>query len=220
MVNVSCQSAARELKPFEGVVVRLDQSSGHVVEIEATTPLEEGWLEQVACVPNTREHESLLVIAAKPSEVHAALLMAGFKAGSPGRWTYEDNAFGAVDPTGEKLEIAVRYTNDIDETMEHSIRQWMRDPRDHQRHPDQPWVFGGSSIQPNPPSMGPGEHYVADYTGSIIGIVTFGDEVIGYGRVLADQVSVQDPVWEADSDAMPPAGTKVTLIIREFSRAR
>jgi hypothetical protein len=47
--------------------------------------------------------------------------------------------------------------------------------------------------------------------------VTFGDEVIGYGRVLADQDVVQDPVWEANPDTMPPPGTEVTLIIRKFS---
>ena len=45
--------------------------------------LELGWLEQVACAPATREHESLVVVNAKPSHIHAALLMAGFEPGTP-----------------------------------------------------------------------------------------------------------------------------------------
>jgi len=214
------ERAAEPIHPFDGIAVQLDIVHGNSVEIDAITPLEEGWLEQVACAPNTREHESLLVIEAKPSQVHAALLMAGFEPGSPGRWTYENKSFGAVDPIGEKLELFVRYPDETGADIEQSIRQWMRDPREPDRQPDQPWVFGGSSIQPNPPSMGPGEHYVADFSGSIIGIVTFGDEVIGYGRVLSDQDAVQDPSWEANPDTMPPPGTKVTLIIRKFEKAK
>ena len=42
-----------------------------------------GWLEQVACMVGTREHESLVVVEAKPSEVHAALLLLGLEPGTP-----------------------------------------------------------------------------------------------------------------------------------------
>lgn len=210
------QPEARVIKPFDGVLVRLDPVRGNQVEVQAVTCLEEGWLEQVACMPQTREHESLVVMRVKPSHVHAALILAEFQAGAPGRWTYENKTFGAVDPTGEKIEIDVRYTDERGVQQEHSVRKWMRSPDDAARQPDQPWVFGGSRFAANPQSMGPGEHYVADQTGSIIGVVTFGDEVVGYGRVLADQDAVQDPAWEANPDTMPPPGTAVTVILRKF----
>jgi hypothetical protein len=77
-------------------------------------------------------------------------------------------------------------------------------------------VFGGSIMAANPEFMGPGEHYVADMSGSIIGLVTFGDETIGFHRVLADQEAVQDPIWEANPVTMPPPGTEVTLVITRF----
>ena len=68
----------------------------------------------------------------------------------------------------------------------------------------------------NPKAMGPGEHYVADESGSIIGLVTFGDEVIGFSRVLADQDAVQEPEWEVNTAAIPPMGTSVTLVLKRF----
>ena len=35
---------------------------------------------------------------AKPSEIHFALLMAGFEPGRPGRWSFEDDAFTFEPP--------------------------------------------------------------------------------------------------------------------------
>ncbi len=66
--------------------------------------------------------------------------------------------------------------------------------------------------------MGEGEHYVADYSGSIIGLVTFGDEVIGFSEVIADQAAVQEPEWIVDTDRVPPIGTEVTVVIRRFTQ--
>ena len=48
--------APAEVHPFEGITVLRDQPA---VEIEAWSCLESGWLEQIACSPNTREHESV-----------------------------------------------------------------------------------------------------------------------------------------------------------------
>ena len=54
---------------------------------------------------------------------------------------------------------------------------------------------------------------VADATGSVIGLVTFGDEVVGFSRVFADDAAVRPPEWEADDEAMPPVGTAATIIL-------
>ncbi|MCI0677171.1 MAG: YdjY domain-containing protein [Phycisphaerales bacterium] len=208
----------RVVQPFEGVTVHL-QGDASRVEIAAKTCLDEGWLEQIACGPKTREHESLVVISAKPSQIHAALLWAGFEPGAPGKWTYENNTIGTIDPKGELLEVLVRYRQRDAHTAEHSIRRWIRDGSGGgQPFPDEPWVFGGSIIAPNTASMGPGEHYVADFTGSIIGLVTFGDEIIGFSRVLSDQADVQAPVWEVDSANVPPVGSDATLILKRYQK--
>jgi hypothetical protein len=215
------------VKPFPGVTVLIDtrDASKSLVEIKAYTCLDAGWLEQVACMPGTREHESLMVVDAKPSQVHAAMMMADFKPGRPGRWTYENQKFGAIDPVGENVAIRVRYQDDSGKVIEHPVGDWIRAPaavgkdgieKPAKPFPQEPWVFGGSVIAPNTPEMEPGEHYVADMTGSLIGLVTFGDETIGFSRVLSDQDAVQEPVWEANTPKMPKPGTPVTIIIRKW----
>ncbi|MBU3683271.1 MAG: hypothetical protein FGM39_04540 [Phycisphaerales bacterium] len=69
-------------------------------------------------------------------------------------------------------------------------------------------------MRPNTPSMGPGEHYGADRTGSIVGIVTFGDEAIACDEVISDQSEVDAPQWQARTERMPEPGTRVKLVIR------
>ena len=79
--------------------------------------------------------------------------------------------------------------------------------------PEGAWVFAGSSFAENPEWMGSGKHYVADLTGSIIGLVTFGDEVIGYERVMSDQEAVEPTQWRVNTGHLPPVGTPVTVIL-------
>jgi hypothetical protein len=208
-------ASPRVLEPFEGITVRPDVP---VVEIEAWSCLEAGWLEQIACAPRTREHETLVVIKAKPSDVHAALLLAGFAPGTPGSWSFEDEAVSFTPPTGDRLEVLVRYELD-GRTVEEPIRSWMVDAEGRPSFPDTAWVFAGSLFAPNPDWMGPGEHYVADHTGSIIGLVTFGDEVVGFEEVFSDQQSVQPLAWQVRIDHVPPVGTPVTVILHRAAPA-
>ena len=212
-LSSGCAGTAREprvLEPFEGITVRPDVP---VVEIEAWSCLEAGWLEQIACSPRTREHETLVVIKAKPSDVHAALLLAGIQHGTPGSWSFEDEAVSFTPPTGDRLEVLVRYELD-GRTVEEPIRTWMADAEGRSSFPDTAWVFAGSLFAENPDWMGPGEHYVADQTGSIIGLVTFGDEVVGFEEVFSDQQSIQPLAWQVRIDHVPPVGTPVTVILR------
>jgi hypothetical protein len=201
--------APRVVHPCEGITVRPDD---RVVEIEGWACLEAGWLEQIACAPRSREHESLVVVKARPSDVHAALLLAGFEHGAPGRWSYADGEISFTPPTGDRLEVRARYERE-GQTIEESIRSWIVDAGGIPSFPGTPWVFAGSEEVENPDWMGPGKHYVADQTGSIIGLVTFGDEVVGFEEVLADQQSVQPLEWQVGIQRVPPVGTPVTLIL-------
>ncbi len=198
---------------YEGMAVYL---AGGVVEVEAFVCLDAGWLEQIACSPGTREHEALVVIETRPRDLHEALLMSGFEAGAPGQWSYDDGVVAVTPPTGDTVEIFVRYQKD-GRTVQEPIGAWIVGAEDDRPFPDRAWVFAGSSFAENPEWMGPGEHYVADLTGSIIGLVTFGDEVIGYERVLADQEAVEPTQWRVNTGQVPPIGTPVTVILRTRS---
>jgi hypothetical protein len=190
--------------------------NGRLVEVDGFVCLDIGWLEQIACSPNTREHEALVVIPAKPSAIHAALLAAGFESGTPGRWSYPNNEFRFVAPTGDAVDVFVRYADANGAEVTHAIRRWIIDHEGRFEFPDTPWIFGGSRLTaPDSPNK-PGEHYMADTTGSIIGLVTFGDELIGLQEVIADQSAVHAPQWVVATDRMPSIGTEVTLIIKPY----
>ena len=53
--------------------------------------------------------------------------------------------------------------------------------------------------------------YLADESGSVVGLVTFGDEVVALQEVLPDRVAVQPAHFQARTEAMPDEGTPVTL---------
>jgi len=205
------------LEPFAGVVVVPEEQ---VVRLRGWVCIEAGWLEQIACAPQSREHESLIVIESEPSQVHAALLSAGFTRGAPGGWSFEHEELQFHPPTGAAVAVSVEYARNDGTLAEDPIRAWIRDAAGEKAFPDAPWVFGGSRIETNVPAMGAGQHYLADMTGSIIGLVTFGDEVLGFSRVLADQAAVQEPEWVVNTDRIPPVEQEVFVIIRPYREAK
>ena len=202
---------APDARPIDlGPGLRVDRARREVT-VDAEVACDRGWLEQAACKAGTREHESLLAIEVPPSRIHAGILLAGAVPGSPGSWTPgpDGTSVVRVRPTGTPLELFVRTPSG-----EVPVSDWVHDPAGGRTFPAQPWVFAGSRTRLNTPSMGPGEHYVADRTGSIVGIVTFGDETIAFDEVLSDQAEVDAPQWQARTERMPAPGTRVELVIR------
>lgn len=216
-ILVGCASSSRDVGMTifaEGV--RVDRARG-IVEVDAEVAIDVGVLEAAACLNKTREHESVVVVRTMPSVVHAALLFAGFKPGTPGAWHEVHFPSGRFDrleltpPRGELLAIDVR--NSSGQCV--PLSRWIRGTDGIRAFPPQPWVFSGSRFAVNPRSWNePGEHYVADYTGQLIGVVTFGDEVIAFDEVLPDRVEFASPEWEVDSSVIPPPGTAVVLVMR------
>ncbi|MFM8818370.1 MAG: YdjY domain-containing protein [Phycisphaerales bacterium] len=193
-----------------GSDLSVDRERREVV-VDAEVACNRGWLEQAACRAGTREHESLLAIQNPPATIHACLLLAGAEPGAPGSWKQgaDGTSVVRVPPTGSRLELFVRLpSGDV------PISEWIHDPVGGRVFPVQPWVFAGSQMRPNTPSMGPGKHYVADRTGSIVGIVTFGDEMIACDEVISDKAEVDAPQWQARTERMPEPGTRVKLVIR------
>ena len=215
--------------------VRVDRAQ-QLVALDGTVVLTEGFLEQLVCTPSTRVHESLIAIDAMPREVHAALLLAGLEPGAPGRWQEVADGAGGwrvdrVRPSGPRVDVTVRWTGPDRTSRETPILDWVRRvdasgnlsaPPGGGAHgsPSGHLVFAGSRIRANAPSMGPGEHYVADFTGSVVGLVTFGDEVIAYDEVIADRVEIDPAAWSAWTERMPPEGTRVEVLIRAHGSSR
>ena len=200
-----------------------DRQRGEVL-VDARIATREGWLEQLVCKSGTREHESLLAVAVQPSLIHAALLFVGAQPGAPGAWREEQDEGGAwriayTSPTGTPVEVFARVRSDSGE-RDDPLCEWIRGAREEggkiveQRFPCDAFVFAGSHVRPNPPSLGSGDHYVADFTGSIVGLVTFGDEMIAFREVIPDRVDLAPAVWTANTARIPPEGSTVQLVIR------
>ena len=170
--------------------------------------MQEGWLEVGVCRQGTREHETVVATTCLPSVVHAAMLLAGFEPGSPA-WYAADGSSGPASGDPVAVEIHIE-----DESGVKRIVPLASAVDDERGDPDLRWVFAGSSFQPNPPQMGPGEFYTADYAGTIVGLTTFGDEVVAALEVRSPEIGIDPAVWKIRPGVLPPPGSPVTLVLR------
>ncbi|MDG2031705.1 MAG: YdjY domain-containing protein [Phycisphaerales bacterium] len=208
------------LKPIElpsGIVV--DREAREVV-VPAFVSIDVGWLEQVVCVRNTRDHEAILVVDVLPSQVHAALVLLGLDSGTPGYWRFEEMEgeirprVSRMQPEGDQVRVTVRRVSG-DRTSDEPISSWIVNAEDAGDFTEQPWVFGGSTFVRFTPD-GP-ERYSADQSGSLVGLVTFGDEVLGLRGVRSDQVDVDAALWGVRTNVVPGPGTRVELILAPWA---
>jgi hypothetical protein len=209
---VACTTPSTVLTVHPQVRAVLAQKA---VELEGRIACRQGFLEQLVCRQGTRDHESLIVTTAPASAVHAALLAAGLQAGTPGSWSVDrSGALQLIQPQGETVQVLVRW---VDATGERTqpLAQWMVNTRADPGQPAPAFVFAGSRFR----RMADGsERYAADDSGSIVGLVTFGDEVVAMRTVIPDKVDVAPAAWKARTDDIPPEGSVVTVIFRALEQ--
>lgn len=211
--------ALKEVFPFIRVDVgaRVVEFDGEIA-IDAhheATPLV--YLEVFACTRDTREHESIVVTRARPSLVHAALLAAGFKEGKPGSWGWraEEQKLEAIPPSGDALRVYLVVDGREIPMGETAIHALTGEPLAWTLGLERGasgggFVFAGSVMR----QRGGAERYEADGAGTLVGLATFGSEVIAWGRVYSHEASVEEPAWIANKEVVPRRGTKVAVRIR------
>lgn len=176
---------------------------GGRVDLPGWIALSEGWLEVAVCRQGTREHESIVATMVRPSVVHSAMLLAGFEPGSPAVYRTDappEPAHGA--PVTISLEIDGAAAIPLIAAIE-----------DERGNPSLEWVFAGSGFRPNPESMGPGEFYMADYAGTIVGLTAFGDEVVAAVELRSPEIGIDPAVWRVRPGVLPPEGTPVRIVL-------
>lgn len=206
-------SSLRDVFPH----VRVDVSAG-IVEFDASVPIDAHdertplvYLEVVACPPDTKEHESLLVTSARGRDIHAALLMIGLQGGAPARWDWTGPSLVAHPPSGDAVEIIAAWGEGASARQDR-ITTWIISKRD-QTTLDADggrFVFAGSRMV----SRGGVERYEAEGAGTLIGLTTFGSEMIAWSNLYHHDSSIADPQWIANAATMPPRGTRVVVRIR------
>lgn len=209
-------SGMREV--FPGVRVDLDAG---VVEFDGVVPMDchhpdtpHIYLEVVVCIPDTREHESLVMTRAVPSHVHAALLMLGAQPGAPGEWRWEGGRAVYEPPIGDEVHVSFRTRRD-GKTVEHSAHEWIIDVNTGAHPPARPWVFAGSRFIVRQGFRG----YDADRAGNLVGLATFGNETVAWSEVFSPESAIDEPVWIANTALVPRFGEPVTVVLRVNSPA-
>lgn len=198
-------------EPFPGVRVDL---GARTVEFDGFVPIDAHsddtptvYLELTICSPDTREHESLVVTNAKPSHIHAALLMIGLTPGKPGEWDVQDGALTFTAPEGERVRMLFIWKGPDGRERADDPAAWVKHAQTGERFPSDTFVFAGSRFV----RRAGAEVYDADGAGTVAGLTTFGSELLAWPTVISHEAAVETPVWIADRSAAPRAGTPVTV---------
>lgn len=196
-----------------GRLVEFDAEVSPILVKDDRAPLL--YLEVLTCIPGTREHETLVVSSAKASHVHAALLAVGAKAGTPGGFEWTEKTLRPIEASGSRVDVRFVY-DDNGQEREIDPLEWVvnagdgRGFRSFEAGRDVGFVFAGSRIV----KVAGTERYAGDLGGNIVGLTTFGDEVIGLSKTISPEAAVQAPEWVAKLDAIPPAGTAIKVRVR------
>ena len=215
--------AALEKLKLPGVKINLEE---WCVDVESSVCLETGTLELIACIKDSKEHESVVVVEAKPSHIHTALLLIGAKAGNPAmRKPIDKESMRFVDlpPRGGAIDVFLVVKDESGKEVEKPISAFLTraehysgrphdDEEEDQDFPTHTFLYAGSILHGG---GGEGEKprtYVCDRSGNVISISTFGDELLCLPGIHAHANGAL--MWEIKPDSLPKVGTKVTLRLR------
>lgn len=200
-------------------------SKDRCLDVEASVCLDGGALELIACTKGSKEHESVIVVAARPIHIHTALLLLGAKNGSPARReAIGDQEARWVDlpPKGDLIDVFLEFKDSAGKLTERPISDFITRsslnapspgaiPTEGDKAPRFPstFIFAGSQVV----DSGPGpKTYLAERSGHVISIATFGDEMLCLPEVHSQDNGAL--MWSIDPTHLPKKGTPVTLRLR------
>ena len=198
------------------------------VDVEATVCLREGTLELVACTKDSKEHESIVAIAARPMHVHAALLLLGAEPGNPAIMKPvegEDTSWLKVPPRGDLVEVSLVWKKEGGELVERPISDFIvradsdgiegKEDKERESLPTHAFLFAGSRLIAN--GEGP-RIYLSDRSGNLISLATFGDELLCLPGVHSRENGAL--LWEINATQLPELGAEVILRLRPKMRKK
>lgn len=222
---------ARKPVKLPGIVIDFEK---RCVDLEATVCLDRGLLELVACAKGSKEHESIVAVSAKAVHIHTVLLLLGANNGNPAmrKQVGEDEKRWVNDPPrGDPIDVFLVTTNKDGTAIERPISDFIvrsservdevdgavitapnqTEQREDEKEARLPhtFLFAGSRLRDNGP--GP-RQYLADSSGNVISIATFGDEILCLPFHQTQENGAL--MWQVKPESLPKAGTKVTLRLR------
>jgi len=189
----------RRLAP--GGKVWLDAKNKRVVTVGEVC-LREGQLEMFACLKGTKEHESILAVPTKAYVVHAALVALGAEPGAPAQFIPEYKA-----AHGPRVDVTLFWTDTKGQRRHANAEEWIRDAKTG-KPMTEGWVFGGSGFWKDDAT---GEQFYKAEDGDFICISNFNSAMLDLP--IESSQSNEALLYEAFTDHIPPAGTKVSLVL-------
>lgn len=173
------------------------------------------YIKQILATHDSEDRRAILLTEVLPSDLHEGLLTSGLDHGEPGliNQYVDEQGIGVtqrIAATGEAVRVSVVF-NDPETGRLRSAdpMDWVVHETTGQRFASRGLVFAGSNVR----LVEGNELYDADLSGTVIGLLTLGTEVIGLDRTISIHGEIDDPVWVIDFGALPPPGWPVRIRI-------
>lgn len=166
-------------------------------------------LEVLVCKSGTKEHEAILRTDIDARYIHAALLAAGAKPGSPVSFYNPETKKPEYKPaTGTAIDVLVHYSKG-GKVFTHKAQEWILDGKT-KKDMAYSWVFAGSKFLKNTDRPNDPDHYCAN-NGEVISISNFVDSMLDVPVEVS--AANDDLIFAAKADRIPPLLSGVWVIL-------
>lgn len=117
----AAKKADAKLVPLNKQETVLLDAEGKRLILKSEVAMREGLLEMLACLKQTKEHESVLSVATKAQTIHAGLLALGAEPGEGVQFTPEFRS-----PTGQKVDIFLTWRDEDEKLHRVPAQSWVR----------------------------------------------------------------------------------------------
>lgn len=199
----------KKVKIGKNVILQILPGDKRRVLINAEVCRREDQLEQLLCRKLTKEHEAILAADVDARHIHAALLAAKAKPGSPVQFRPYKAA------SGTKIKVLLRYKDKNGDEVTVPAQKWIRNFQT-KKDMAYDWVFAGSKLFP-PAEMGQEPYYAAN-DGDVICVSNFDTAMLDLPVNLSNENA--QLVFEANTARIPPLNTPVLVILEPVPEAK
>jgi len=172
------------------------------VYLDGFVTMREGPLEMFACPVGSKEHESIIATLAQPSEVHAALLAIGGRAGTPVQFLPD-----FVPATGQRIRVWICYRDPKGQFQVADAKTWVQNSKTKETLQTD-WVFSGSGFWKDPNDGR--EYYRAD-GGDMICVSNFSTAMMDLP--IASSAEANSLQFSPNTSAIPERGTAIRMVL-------
>jgi hypothetical protein len=195
--------AYKPLNEAKTVLFEKRDDGSRRVHLMGAVCLREGPLEVLVCKLRSKEHESILHVDADGRAIHAALVAAGAKAGSPVRFVPKYQP-----ATGTPIKVSLTY-REKGKVKTVPAGEWVKDRRTGKDLATE-WVFAGSRFFQDPDNPQAPPYYMAN-NGEFISLANFPDSMLDLPIKSSQEAA--ELMFEINTARIPPVRSPVLITL-------